>query len=203
MTQKETESRPRGRPGVARPKLLEAAIYEFAEKGFAGASTAGIARRAGVPQPLVHHHFKSKELLFDAVLEYLFQELGKDLQAHEGAHNIRVIVRGLVGFTARHPQLLRIWVMESGKNSPHATRIATAFVKPLTDQMIPLVLDAMQRGEIPEMDPGLFLYSVRGLVAYPFLVPDQIHLTHGNPNAPAFIEAYADAVCKILFQKAV
>src|SRR5689334_24769372 len=68
-------TRPRGRPGKARPALLKAAILEFAEKGYEGATTAGIARRARSNQPLVHHYFGSKEELFRVVLEVLFAEL--------------------------------------------------------------------------------------------------------------------------------
>jgi AcrR family transcriptional regulator len=47
---------------------LTAATREFADKGFAGATTVGIAKRARTTQPLVHHHFGSKAELFDLVL---------------------------------------------------------------------------------------------------------------------------------------
>ena len=49
--------------------LLEAAEIVFAEQGFAGATTAAIARRAGVPKANLHYYFPTKEGLYRAVIE--------------------------------------------------------------------------------------------------------------------------------------
>jgi AcrR family transcriptional regulator len=51
--------------------LLEAAESIFAEQGFAGATTAAIARRAGVPKANLHYYFATKEGLYRAVIERL------------------------------------------------------------------------------------------------------------------------------------
>jgi AcrR family transcriptional regulator len=47
-----------------REQVLEAAIREFAENGYAAASTAAIARRAGISQPYIYALFPSKQDLF-------------------------------------------------------------------------------------------------------------------------------------------
>ena len=49
--------------------LLEAAELIFAEQGFAGATTAAIARRAGVPKANLHYYFPTKEGLYRSVIE--------------------------------------------------------------------------------------------------------------------------------------
>ena len=49
--------------------LLEAAEQVFAEEGFAGATTAAIARRAGVPKANLHYYFSTKDALYRAVVE--------------------------------------------------------------------------------------------------------------------------------------
>src|SRR5208337_2138681 len=49
--------------------LLEAAESIFAEHGFAGATTAAIAKRAGVPKANLHYYFATKEALYRAVVE--------------------------------------------------------------------------------------------------------------------------------------
>lgn len=46
--------------------ILDAAIHEFAEKGFEQASTNRIAKQAGVSKGLIFHYFESKEKLFEA-----------------------------------------------------------------------------------------------------------------------------------------
>lgn len=52
-----------------RQQLLEAAIAYFALHGFRGATTAGLARAAGVTEPILYRHFPSKQALFVALLE--------------------------------------------------------------------------------------------------------------------------------------
>jgi len=47
-----------------RDQVVEAAIREFAENGYAAASTAAIARRAGISQPYIYALFPNKQELF-------------------------------------------------------------------------------------------------------------------------------------------
>jgi AcrR family transcriptional regulator len=54
-------------------RILDAALTEFAERGFDGTSTAAIAERAGVAKALVFHHFGSKDALFLAVAEHTIE----------------------------------------------------------------------------------------------------------------------------------
>jgi AcrR family transcriptional regulator len=57
-----------------REEILEAALDEFAEHGFHGASTEAIARRAGISQPYVFRLFGTKQELFKAVVTRCFRE---------------------------------------------------------------------------------------------------------------------------------
>lgn len=59
-----TDRRPRRRPGENRDRLREAGLIEFGLFGYHGASTAGIAERAGVPQPHLYASFRTKQELF-------------------------------------------------------------------------------------------------------------------------------------------
>ncbi|WP_158609704.1 ScbR family autoregulator-binding transcription factor [Cellulomonas triticagri] len=54
---------------ATRRAIVEAASAEFIEHGFAGASIADIAARAGVTKGSMYFHFKSKDLLAQAVIE--------------------------------------------------------------------------------------------------------------------------------------
>ncbi len=47
-------------PGDTRTRILDAAEELFAESGYNGSSTAGIAKRAKVPKGLVFHYFPQK-----------------------------------------------------------------------------------------------------------------------------------------------
>lgn len=58
--------------------LMSAAIEEFEEKSFNGATTAAIARRAGVAEALIFNHFGSKAQLFqDAIFKPLEQHFAE------------------------------------------------------------------------------------------------------------------------------
>lgn len=73
----------RSAQGAARTReaVLAAARAAFAEQGFARSSTAGIARRAGVTEGALFHHFPSKALLFREVFVALEDELNRHAQA--------------------------------------------------------------------------------------------------------------------------
>lgn len=55
-------------PGDTRTRILAAALEMFAERGVASATTAQIARHAGVAEKTLFAHFKTKEALFEQVL---------------------------------------------------------------------------------------------------------------------------------------
>jgi AcrR family transcriptional regulator len=52
-----------------REAILDAAVEEIASRGFAGATTAGVAKRAGISQPYIFRFFPTKKELCLAVLE--------------------------------------------------------------------------------------------------------------------------------------
>lgn len=64
-----------------REAVLAAAKIAFTERGYAGASTAVIARGAGVTEGALFHHFASKALLFREVFVALEDELNRHAQA--------------------------------------------------------------------------------------------------------------------------
>lgn len=72
---------------TARARIRDAALAQFAEHGFNGATMKGIAEAAGVSTGLVQHHFGSKEALRqacdDAVIEAFRRRLTKAVDEGE------------------------------------------------------------------------------------------------------------------------
>ncbi len=58
-----------------RADVIEAALVEFGQGGFKGASTSGIAERAGIQQPYIYAMFENKRELFLACNSELNQRL--------------------------------------------------------------------------------------------------------------------------------
>ena len=52
-----------------REQLLDVAADLFSVRGYAGATTSQIAKEAGITEPIIYRHFKSKRDLFVALIE--------------------------------------------------------------------------------------------------------------------------------------
>src|SRR6478609_9261446 len=111
---------PRSSAGPTRDRILAAAVDLFAERSFDGATTREIATRAGVTQPLLNYHYRSKDELWKAAVDSLFAELRQAMA--ERMHGLRGVddvtaaklrVREFITFSARNPQLHRIITQES------------------------------------------------------------------------------------------
>src|ERR1700758_4409222 len=64
----------RSTAAARRDDVLDAALVEFAERGYEGASTEDIARRAGISQPYLFRLFGTKKELFKASVTRCFRE---------------------------------------------------------------------------------------------------------------------------------
>ena len=56
-------------------QILEAAEREFMTKGYDGARTTSIAKAAGVTHAMLHYYFRTKELLFERIIEKKMSEI--------------------------------------------------------------------------------------------------------------------------------
>ena len=61
-----------------RQHLIDVALRLFATRGFKGTTTHSIAAAAGVSEGVIFRHFRSKEELYDAILEYKARAEGFD-----------------------------------------------------------------------------------------------------------------------------
>jgi len=89
-------------------RIMDAAREEYAERGFAGARVAHIARRAGVNKQLLFYYYHSKRGLFHAVLTQATGELETTLAslALPGGRpldRLRLALEALFDFLARYP----------------------------------------------------------------------------------------------------
>ncbi|MBH0778166.1 TetR/AcrR family transcriptional regulator [Nocardia bovistercoris] len=83
------------RSRATRQRLLAATIDCLAETGWAAATVAVVAERAGVSRGAAQHHFPTREDLITAALEYMF-DTRNDQAKHEAA-----ALSGLVEGVAR------------------------------------------------------------------------------------------------------
>lgn len=70
---------------IRRRQLVEAAIASIHEHGFANATVARIAKRAGVSSGIVHHYFTDKDELLFETMRTLLSELRRDAVVRQRA----------------------------------------------------------------------------------------------------------------------
>src|SRR5258706_11205086 len=58
-----------------RASILNAAIAEFAERGFEGASIRAIADRLGLQHPLITYHYRTKNILLRGAAQHAFSQI--------------------------------------------------------------------------------------------------------------------------------
>src|ERR1700746_3214145 len=97
---------PRPSADPTRERIVAAALDLFSERSFEGATTRDIAARAGVTQPLLNYHFRSKDDLWRAAVDGLFvalnAALGTRLEGLRGVDELstaKLVVREFVSFS--------------------------------------------------------------------------------------------------------
>ncbi len=123
-------------PDSKEQAILEAAIHEFAVKGFERASTNQITKMAKVSKGLVFHYYKTKEKLYEASVLYAIEitmtELDFDYKKllYKGIAGLKKLCELELSFFRKYPEIVQL--------------IMTAFMNPpenLTDKMEKLLKD--------------------------------------------------------------
>lgn len=183
-----------------RHRIVEAAIDCFAERGFRAASTREIAARAGANQGLITYHFQSKDALWRAAADRLFEHFRAEVEARRAAREAlpereqaREAVRDFVRFAAAHPEFFR-FMLDAGKNDDERLQwLVETHVRPAYDRL--------PGAPVGPDDPGRThaQYALVGAASLFFAVaPEVRHLTGLDPLDPATIENHADIVAALL-----
>jgi AcrR family transcriptional regulator len=202
----------RGRPGANgsepnRERILHAALREFAARGYDGATTAGVARRAGVTQPLVHYYFDSKSVLWRAAMTHVLDEMkgsfGTDLNELSDlapVDQLKVLVRRFVFFSAAHPEFGCIMSFEGAVGGP---RLEWLLEQQSTVQLAlvaKLMAQGADEGWIKPLPLDHLVTCLGAAAGYIFVVQASMReLYEMDVDDPETIERHADTVVELFF----
>jgi TetR/AcrR family transcriptional regulator len=192
---------------ATRQRIVTAAIELFSERSFDGATTRDIAAKSGVTQPLLNYHFHSKEELWQAAVDALFDLLNQALNERaiglRGVDEItraKLLVREFITFSARNPQLHRIITQESKADGPRMDYLVDRHVRPIYERTIAIFESLAQLGAVPDIPAPHLYYILTGAGPTMFvLAPECRRLSSLDPSSDEVIEAHVDAVCRLLF----
>ena len=192
---------------ATRDRIVAAAADLFSERSFDGATTREIARRAGVTQPLLNYHFRSKDELWQAAVNSLFELLTQTmderaigLRGVDEVTSAKLRVREFVTFSARNPQLHRIIMQESKADGPRMDYLVDRHVRPIYERTTEMFEHLARSAAVPDIAPAHLYYILTGAGPTMFvLAPECRRLSGLEPTDDDVIEAHADAVCRLLF----
>ncbi|PKU21586.1 TetR family transcriptional regulator [Telmatospirillum siberiense] len=158
-------------PVASRERILDAAVTEFAEQGFAGARVDAIAARAGINKRMLYAYVGNKKALWLAALERVYEAKRRDertlnLQRLPPAEAMQVLIRFNFRYHTQHPEFLAMLNDENlqrGQNLKESHRVAELYSPLLT-----LISEVLARGQETEVfrrnvDPMQLYISMVGL----------------------------------------
>jgi TetR/AcrR family transcriptional regulator len=170
---------------VTVPAILAAAEIEFATHGFTAARTESIAARANVVKGMIFHYFKSKEGLFEAVLERAYQpfsealdkSLDKNLSATDA---LLMFIERLLTAMAEKPLSPVILMLESIQSrGEHVRKLG---MPSLYTRVETLLKKGIAAGEFRKMDPWHGAINIIGLCGFYFCAAGNISQTDKGSN---------------------
>lgn len=179
--------------------ILEAAEREFLLKGYAGARTSAIAEAAGVTHAMLHYYFRTKDKLFDTILDRKIKLLRDVMLGSIGDadkplfQKLADTVSNHIDFLAANPDLPRFMVNEIFYNPARMQQIL-----PLMKAHAPQVVDNLQRqidemaarGECRRVDAAMLMVDIVSLNVFSFMAAPMVESMLGDrfSDRASFVE---------------
>jgi AcrR family transcriptional regulator len=137
-------------PEANRERIVQAAIDEFAARGFKGASMDAIAARTETTRALINYYFGSKEKLYIAVLEHVYGEIREaesrlDLDHLPPLDAVRRIVEFTYNYYLEHEGFVRLVVAENQARGRHLRK--SKAMRTLNRPIIERLARVIERGQ--------------------------------------------------------
>lgn len=153
----------------AREKILWGARQVFSLHAFRAATTRMIAEEAGVDHPLIHYHFGSKEMLFEAVAEQMYNEFAQshlacfeDIRYLPLKEGFSLYLDRLLDYCLENPQPLQLIFLNMGQIGRSEENPGYRFI-PLHLERIRRILEERTNMRGPKAEIDRFIHCFRML----------------------------------------
>ncbi|GBD26948.1 HTH-type transcriptional regulator MtrR [bacterium HR30] len=198
--------RVRHEPLSTKARILAAAEEIFAAKGFAGASTREIADKAGVNISSLHYHWESKETLYfavfqdvyDRIVDVIRKALEKQQPSKRRGKTIETVMGTLFDFFADHPTIPRLLVRRLVENDEGHADIENRVLVPAWKVFAQWTraYGGMRRSEL---EANLFMLTMESAVL--FFLLDSAHvktLLGGSVRSPELRSQVRDYIIRLV-----
>jgi TetR/AcrR family transcriptional regulator len=190
------EKRSRGRPACSAiagsDALLKSARRAFAMRGFESTSVREIARDSGVDPALISHHFGSKEALWIAVVEQIAQHAAPMIEATGKLRtadltNRQRVERALGFFIDKvfsEPDVGLFFSTTATEQGERLDVLMERLLRPYHDVFVPLLVDAIDSGELAPNDPEILFAMLTNAVSKTVSYSHMLSAFSPLPNDP-------------------
>ncbi|MEN6441588.1 MAG: CerR family C-terminal domain-containing protein [Syntrophobacter sp.] len=195
-------------------KLIEAAGQVFSRRGFRAATVREICSRAGTPLGAMNYHFRNKQGLYAAVLDYSMQSAIRKYPPHLGLEDGAAPEEKLRAFI--HSFLLRI--LDEGVPAWHMKliirevldptgalgQLVQSSIRPVYNYLAGILGEILKEGKAAEGQESNLVFlcamSIVGQCLYQFMGRRVIAALHPKGFNPADVERIADHITQFSLQ---
>jgi TetR/AcrR family transcriptional regulator len=180
-------------PERTRERILDAAVVEFGEHGFAGARISAIARRAGVNEQLISYYFDSKEGLYRALQQH-WQMISADASRPELP--IADVVAAFLRLNVEQRSFARLLAWDGLAHTGSDAVVQDAYFAEMVEELV----RRQRAGELAnDLDPAHVLLMLFAAALAPTVIPQIARqLTGLSADSAEFQAAYADQLRRVV-----
>ncbi|MGI6850668.1 TetR/AcrR family transcriptional regulator [Mesorhizobium sp. 1B3] len=180
-----------------RKALLEATMSALIERGYAGATTNEITRRAGLTSGALQHHFASREELVLALVDYQFEEVRLQLETFANDESSTTDWRTFIELLRKiyaGRRYMAIWEIVMGTRADAHLHTLVMQHRIQSQAILERLWGNVFGGRIPDRRKRadlmhFTLATLRGYVFYNVIAPDERFLERQKEMLFSFLEA--------------
>jgi len=197
--------RTRARAAAARERIVSAALDQLAEGGYASASMAAVARRAGVATGSVYRHFDSKAHLYAQVLAMVSErevDVMREIVDSHGPATQR-LVDAIFVFSLRALRGRRLaYALIAEPCEPEIDRARLVYRAALAGQVARLIREGIGAGEFVAADVAVAASCVTGAFMEALVGPLSPEATPEGAAARTLARTIASLSARLVFRQA-
>lgn len=167
-------------------RILKVALALFTRKGFDGVRVKEIAKAAGVSVPLLCHHFRDKETLYQSVLDQALlrvASLGNNLLSQTGSISGRLeaALSGMLEILTTDSQEIAVLHREFMEGGARLRTKSKELLLPVKQTLIEEIRAAQTCGEVrADLDADFLLLHLVGAIIYPTIAAPILGILWGE-----------------------
>ena len=191
--------------------ILKTAMDVFVEKGWHGAKTQEIADRAGINKAMLHYYFRSKEKLYERILEIVLTKYFKQLnEIFKTEDDLELVLRSFIDkyldILNKNSKVPLFMVRELAAGGKTINRVIKKCLEDgrlkFPAEFLRILQEEKDKGNIAEVDPVQFMLTLIGSCVYFFIAKPVFKAFLDQPvdlDSDAFLEQRKKALFNILY----